>query len=84
VENEPGSLPYEIWQYNLLTQKNNKEISNAVFLFYRPNNISSEYRILHSTVGGEVQNTSWRQSLYINEQGGSNFNSRAEQYIGNK
>ncbi len=84
VENESGTLPYEIWQYNLLTQKNNKEISDAVFLFYKPNNISSDYRLLHSTVGGEVQNTSWRTFLYTTSEGGSNINSRAEQYIGNR
>ncbi|MFI5196345.1 MAG: GWxTD domain-containing protein [Chitinophagales bacterium] len=84
VENEQGSLPYEVWQYNNLTEMSHKEITNAVFLFYKPNQITSNYRLLHSTVSGEVQNTSWRTYLYTGSQGGNNINSRAEQYIGNR
>lgn len=84
VENEPGALPYEIWQYNNLTDMNRKELANAVFLFYRQNQMSSDYRLLHSTVTGEVQNPDWRSFLYNGVQGGNNMNSRAEQYIGNR
>lgn len=84
VENENGALPYEVWQYNVLTQMNNKALSDAVFLFYKTNQSISGYRLLHSSVGGEVINPSWRTYLYTNEQGGTNINSRAEQYIGSK
>jgi len=84
VENESGSLPYEIWQYNTLTQTNRKEITNAIFLFYKPNQASFDYQLLHSTVEGELQNTGWRSYLYVNGGDGSSSNSRAEQYMEGK
>lgn len=84
VLNENGAVPYEIWQYNVLIQTNKKEISNAFFLFYRPYQVSGDFRLLHSTVAGEAQNKLWRSFLYPDAAGGNNVNSRAEQYIGNK
>ena len=84
VENEQGALPYEVWQYNNLTELSHKEVANAVFLFYRPNQIIANYRLLHTTVSGEIHNTSWRTYLYTGSEGGNNINSRAEQYIGNR
>lgn len=83
VENEQGALPYEVWQYNVLTQLNHKDIPNAVFLFYKQNQMS-DHRLLHSTVTGEIQNAGWRNQLYTNQQGGRNTNSRAEQYLGDR
>jgi hypothetical protein len=82
-ENERGSLPYEIWQYNTLKQTNGKDIPDAVFLFYRPTQMQ-DFRLLHSNVSGEAKNTAWRTYLYNGEQGGNNMNSRAEQYIRDK
>jgi GWxTD domain-containing protein len=84
VENEQGALPYEVWQYNTLTLLSKKDVPNAVFLFYKPNQMTSDYRLLHSTVENEIQNLSWRATLYTNAQGGDNSNSRAEQYLGNR
>ena len=84
VENEQGTLPYEIWQYNTLTEMSHKDVANAVFLFYKRNEMTSDYKLLHSTVTGEIQNSSWRSYLYMGGQGGNNGNSRAEQYIGNR
>jgi GWxTD domain-containing protein len=84
VEDEAGSLPYEIWQYNTLTQMNHKDITDAVFLFYRPVQMLSGFKLLHSSVAGEIQNPSWRSFLYTNQNGSSTGDSRAEQYIGNK
>ncbi len=88
VNSETGALPYEIWQYNTLTQfSNKKELANALFLFYKPGQMVSDYRLLHSTVPGEVRNASWRMYLYSttsSSSGGINTNSRAEQYIGNQ
>ena len=81
VENEQGSLPYEIWQYNSLQQTNKKIITDAFFLFYKRTDMD-EFRLLHSSVSGEVQNPAWRSYLYANGQGGNNGVSRAEQYIG--
>ncbi len=81
IEGENGSVPYEIWQYNQLTQTNHKEITDAFFLFYRQTQGLSDFRILHSSVDGEAKNMDWRNTLYTS---GSNQNSRAEQYIGNR
>ena len=84
VENESGSLPYEIWQYANLTQLNRKEITDAIFLFYKPNQMTSDFKLLHSTVLGEAQNISWRSYIYLSSGASSGSNSRAEQYLGNR
>lgn len=83
VENEEGALPYQIWQYNSL-KTGTKNVSNAVFLFYRPQDMVVGYLLLHSTVPGEAKNSAWRSYLYVNAAGGTSLNSRAEQYIGNR
>jgi GWxTD domain-containing protein len=84
VENEQGTLPYEIWQYNILTEQSKRDVTDAVFLFYKPNQNTSDFKILHSTVTGETQNLAWRSFLYLNASGGNNTNSRAEQYLGSR
>ncbi len=84
VENESGTLPYEVWQYNTLSQMNHKDIVDAVFLFYKHDDMTSDYKLLHSNVSGETQNPGWRSFLYTTAQGGNNADSRAEQYIGTK
>jgi GWxTD domain-containing protein len=83
VENEQGTLPYELWQYiNVRTPI--KNIDNAVFLFYRPQEMIVGFQLLYSTVPGEAPGRNWRSLLYVNGAGGQNMNSRAEQYIGNR
>ncbi len=89
VTNEAGSLPYEIWQYNTLTQfGNKKELANSLFLFFKQSQNLTDYRLLHSTVPGEPMNGGWRSYLYSTTNGASaagfNMNSRAEQYFGNR
>ena len=89
VTSETGALPYEIWQYNTLTQfSNKKELANALFLFYKPGQMIGDYRLLHSTVPGEVMNSAWRNYLFAtlnaSSSAGVNLNSRAEQYFGNR
>jgi GWxTD domain-containing protein len=89
VTNETGALPYEIWQYNNLTQfSNKKELTNSLFLFYKPGQMIGDYRLLHSTVSGEMINAAWRMYLYATTSSSSgsgiNTNSRAEQYFGNR
>jgi hypothetical protein len=54
---------------------------NGLFLFYRPSDVAQDYKLLHSNVSGEMQNTRWRDFLYVNGSGGNNGNSRAEQYF---
>lgn len=75
VENEPGSLPYEVWQYNDIDK-----MSNAIFLFYRPSNSVADMLLLHSNVPGELRNMNWRIQLYIPGQS-DHTNARVEQYL---
>ncbi|HRO42320.1 MAG TPA: GWxTD domain-containing protein [Flavipsychrobacter sp.] len=79
VNNENNAYPYEVWQYNTLTNA-----SNAIFLFYRPGLVTNDYRLLHTTVNGEIRNRNWRANLYIDGGSSDASNSRAEQYIGNR
>jgi GWxTD domain-containing protein len=84
VNNETGTLPYQIWQYNTLTQMNRKEVADVFFLFYKADQMLGDYRLLHSNVTGEPVNTSWRTYLYTNANTGVNTTTRAEEYIGTK
>lgn len=88
ISSESGSLPYEIWQYNVLTQfGNKKELSNMLFLFYKQSQNMTDYRLLHSTVPGEVNNYGWRNYLFVSNgasSAGFSMNSRAEELIGNR
>ncbi len=77
IKNEPGALPYEIWQYYSL----GKQSMEGVFLFYQAGSSVQDYRLLHSTVNGELRNSQWRTSLYTKGETNANVNSRAEQYI---
>jgi len=79
VNNESNAYPYEIWQYNTL-----RNASNAMFLFYRPGLVTNDYRLLHTTVNGEIMNRNWRANLYIDGGSTDANSSRAEQYIGNR
>jgi GWxTD domain-containing protein len=79
VRNESGSRPYEIWQYNTLHTLTQKNISNAVFLFYQPGEIVSDYVLLHSTAPDEVHNLGWKTYLSIN--GSGSGSSQADQYL---
>ncbi len=84
VINEKGSLPYEIWQYNNLVEMSGRSVGNAVILFYKTSESDLDFRLLHTTISGESHNSGWRNFLYTNSDGGTNLNSRAEQYIGSR
>jgi GWxTD domain-containing protein len=81
VENENGTLPYEIWQYDVLPQANNRTLNNGLLLFYKPNPAIDDYILLHSNIDGEHQNMNWRSLLYTNPASGNNQVYRAEQYF---
>ncbi len=83
ISNENGTYPYEIWQYNTL-KTNNKQMTNALFLFYKPGQGNNDMILLHSNVPTEVNNRYWRNYLYINNNGNTSANTEAEKYIGNK
>jgi GWxTD domain-containing protein len=72
VDTEPSAPPYEIWFYNDFPETNQADVK---FLFYAPD-LGTNYRLLHSTVRGEVNNPQWQLQLYNsvpNEISGSNY-----------
>lgn len=81
VPNERGSLPYEIWQYNVLTEKTGKLLSNGLILFFKQQPTDVDYRLLHTNIQGELVNLGWRNYLYQIAGDGENSNARAEQYF---
>jgi GWxTD domain-containing protein len=57
---ETNSAPYEIWQYNSIP---NGE-TNVIFVFYEPDIVSNDYKLLHSNATGEIHNDQWKVILY--------------------
>jgi GWxTD domain-containing protein len=57
-ENSPSDYPYEIWRYDKI-----QNFSNKRFIFYNPDLVNNNYRLLHSDMQGEVQNYRWQQQL---------------------
>jgi GWxTD domain-containing protein len=57
-ENSPSDYPYEIWQYDKILQFSNKR-----FVFYNPDLVTNNHRLLHSDLVGEIQNYRWQQHL---------------------
>jgi len=57
---EPGTYPYEIWQYYVLKdgQRNKK------FIFYTKDVVTNDFALLHSDVPGEISNYRWQYMLY--------------------
>ncbi len=58
VKDEPGSFPYEIWQYYKL-----KNQSNRKFVFYTTDRASNDYGLVHSDAIGEIQLSNWEKFL---------------------
>ncbi len=56
--NSPTEYPYEIWQYNKIGVFSNKR-----FIFYNPDLVNNNYRLLHSDMVGELKNNGWPQAL---------------------
>lgn len=57
-ENSPSEFPYEIWEYNKIGVFSNKK-----FVFYNPDLINNQYRLLHSDMVGELKNPRWSYEL---------------------
>lgn len=62
VKDEPGTFPYEIWQYYKL-----KNQSNRKFVFYTTDRASNNYSLVHSDAIGEIQLSNWESFLKGNE-----------------
>lgn len=57
-ENSPSEYPWEIWEYNKIGV-----FSNRKFIFYNPDLINNQYRLLHSDMVGELKNPRWSYEL---------------------
>jgi len=56
--NDPAAYPYEIWHYY-----QTKNQSNVRFVFYNTDLSSKDFRLLHSTAIGEINDYQWRIHL---------------------
>lgn len=66
-EQSASEYPYEIWQYNKIGRFSNKR-----FVFYNPDLIGNNYRLLHSDMIGEIRNNNW--PLALNQRNTTNGN----------
>ncbi len=71
VEDEPSAPPYEIWIYNYMPET---QETNVRFLFYNPSLVANDFKLLHSTCRGEINNPRWEVDLYIDDTQGQNNN----------
>ena len=67
---EPGTYPYEIWQYDQLESASTNYQVNKIFVFVNYMVGSNDYELAHSDAVGEVYDPKWR--LRINKR---DFNS---------
>ncbi len=66
VEDEPSAPPYEIWSYNDFPKTKQ---TNVKFIFYNPSLATGNFRTLHSTARGELNNPQWEVELYRDDPG---------------
>ncbi len=57
-ENSSSEYPYEIWEYNKIGVFSNKK-----FIFYNPELVNNQYKLLHSDMVGELKNPRWSYEL---------------------
>lgn len=79
-DSEVGAYPYEMWQYFKL-----KSQTSRIFVFYNPDFVSSNYKLLHSDALGELNNPNWQTMLHKGNPQNSdpNFPS-TDDYYGNR
>jgi GWxTD domain-containing protein len=61
VDNDPSAPPYEMWVYENFPKTNQNRVK---FIFYNPSLSPGDFRFLHSTARGEVNNPQWELELY--------------------
>ncbi len=59
MPHEPSAYPYEIWQYYKV-----KGQSNRRFIFYNPDLVTNDYKLIHSDALGEIMNDQWQMLIY--------------------
>ncbi|MFZ7116621.1 MAG: GWxTD domain-containing protein [Bacteroidota bacterium] len=63
VNNDPESYPYEIWHYYKIEHQTNKK-----FVFYSPDMVTRNYKLLHSDLSTEIHNDRWELVLRRKDQ----------------
>ena len=87
-KHEPGAYPYEIWHYYFI--KPNQ--TNVRFVFYNPDLVIGDYKLIHSDALGEIRNPRWQYLIYdaVNKHGSrdsdvtkfpEHFGSRVDDYF---
>lgn len=61
VETDASAPPYEMWLYNDFPKTRQTRVK---FLFYNPSLATGDFRLLHSTAFGELNNPQWERYLY--------------------
>lgn len=59
IKDDPDAYPYEIWHYYKLENQTNRK-----FVFYCPELVTQNYKLLHSDAIGEVYNSKWELDLH--------------------
>lgn len=89
VDSEPSAYPYEIWQYDALSDRSqvlnnpyNRQ-ANKRFIFYNPDLVSNKYILIHSTAKGEINNSKWELMLHSRNNPSNDIdNEKARDHIG--
>ena len=64
VNSEPGSYPYEIWQYyTIYDSSTGRFFSNKKFVFVNAAIADNCYKLIHSDMRGEIYDERWRFRL---------------------
>ena len=68
-QHESGAYPYEIWQYYTIGGNQ----SNVKFVFCNYNLASNEYKLIHSTARGELNDPRWQFKIFKTFKETSNY-----------
>lgn len=67
MNSEPSSYPYEIWQYYTIRPDPRRAVNttqtNKRFVFYNPDLVTNNYRLIHSDARGEIRDDRWELKL---------------------
>jgi len=58
---DPSAPPYEVWEYYNLNGQ-----TNVKFIFANPSLAVNDFKMIHSTLRGELSNPNWQRDLYKN------------------
>jgi len=78
---EPSALPYEIWHYYKLNAQSNRR-----FVFYNPDLVTNDFKLLHSDAQGEPFNNQWQMVLHSRDTQSRDYDQETKgiNYFGNR